>query len=95
MPQGVEVITGVREIQVKDVESGEKIVIHADFVGDRRCRHCSSRRVRLKDDYFRNLKHTRTGNRVVSFRLRVFKICCLDCKVNRRLSPSPKVKGIW
>lgn len=79
MPQGVEIITGLSEIQVKFVEGGERTIVHADFEGPKVCRHCSSHRVRLKDDYFRHLKHTRSGNRLIAIRLRVFKVRCLEC----------------
>lgn len=79
MPQGVEVITGLSGIQVKHVEGGEKTLVHADFVGLRVCRHCSSSKVRLKGHYFRDLKHTRSGNRLISIRLRVFKLRCQAC----------------
>lgn len=85
-----ELITGIQDIQVKHVEGEGETIIHADYVGVKMCRHCLSGRVRLKDGYFRDLKHTRSGNRLISIRLRVFKVKCFDC---RRYSVS-QVPGV-
>lgn len=89
-PQWQELITGIEGIEITKVKAEQDIVIYADYVGPKECRHCEGRRVRLKDDYFRSLKHTRRGPRLIWLRLRVFKFQCLDCK---RYSVS-QVKGI-
>lgn len=72
-------ITGVEGIQILNIEGDKEITVHADFVGQKVCNHCHSSKVRLKDGYFRTLKHTRTGNRIITLRLKVFKVKCLHC----------------
>lgn len=80
LPQWQELITGVRDIEITKVTGEGEVVIRADYVGLRQCGHCQSQRLRLKDDYYRKLKHTRRGNQLVVIKLRVFKVKCLDCK---------------
>lgn len=82
LPQWQELITGIANIEFTNItDRGEGVLsVEAVFKGRRQCRHCGSLQVRLKDDYFRTLKHSRTGNRLMILRVRVFKVFCRFCR---------------
>lgn len=79
MPRECELIIGLSDIEIQKVEEGRETVVSAVYVGKRSCAFCQSEKLRTKDRYFRHLKHTRIGNRLISVRLKVYKSKCLDC----------------
>lgn len=79
MPQKSELIIGLSDLEILNVTEDQDIHVMAEYRGERRCLACQSENLRLKDHYFRRLKHTRIGNRLVHLKVRVFKSKCLEC----------------
>lgn len=79
MPQTSELIIGLPDIEIEKVEEGQETLVTAAYRGKKACAYCRSESLRLKARYFRRLKHTRIGNRLICVQIRVFKSKCLDC----------------
>lgn len=79
MPQKSELIIGLSDLEILNVTEAQDIHVEAEYRGEKHCPHCLSKTLRLKDHYFRHLKHTRIGNRLVHLKVRVFKSQCLTC----------------
>lgn len=79
MTQSSELIIGLSDIRIKKVKEGRETRVSAVYVGIKSCAHCESQKLRTKDRYFRELKHTRIGNRMIVLEIEVYKSKCLDC----------------
>ena len=79
MPRRAELIIGLSDVEILKVKEDRDLYVWAEYRGVRRCESCQGQKLRLKDHYFRRLKHTRIGSRLVHLRIRVFKSQCLEC----------------
>jgi len=71
---------GLPGVEIQSVlELPRNFLIVARVNSEQSCIHCGSTRYRIKSSFYRRLKHTRQGNRIVYLKLRTHKYLCLTC----------------
>jgi transposase len=80
MPPGHHFIIGLPDLETLSVtELSHDIEVQAKIIGVQKCLQCESTRYRIKSSFWRRLKHSRQGNRIIWLRIRSHKFLCLRC----------------
>lgn len=79
MPLKSEFIIGLRGLCLEKVSQEDTVVFTVRLKGKPVCPHCGAKRLRLKDSFFRLIRHRSLGVSSTSLRIRVHKYLCRVC----------------
>ena len=75
----VEPIIGMEEYKVICTRGMNPVEITAEFTGEVRCPHCSGKRLRKKDSFWREIRHFCVGLKTTKIRIQTHKWRCRSC----------------
>jgi transposase len=73
-------VLGLPDLLLESIEHAENMYINALFRGRPSCPNCSSKQVRIKSSFLREINHSKHGNQVVIVRFKSHKYFCVGCK---------------
>lgn len=72
-------ITKNKNIHIKEVKDGKKLLLECTDETEYYCPYCGSLHLRCKDTYIRNIKTISIGGKATIMRLKTHKYQCLEC----------------
>ena len=78
MPKN-DIIVNLPGLRVKKCEGFNPVIMHVSSTMKVRCPHCDSSKLRKKDKFVRNIKHTNIGLRQIILRVTAHKYQCKTC----------------
>ncbi len=72
-------ILGITELEIEQIHRCDEVKVWAKPNRRPLCKHCHSKRLRIKATHSRTVKHTRQGNQIMTLYLKLPKYHCRDC----------------
>lgn len=74
------VILNIPGFSIVKISGVERVLFELKYLWVLRCAHCTSKRVRKKSSYMREVHHESIGHRRTLLRFKAYKLYCNDCK---------------